>query len=136
MVCSPPGSSVPGLLQARVWSVLPFPFLGDLPDPGIKLTSPTMAGGFFTGEAPELLWAKVTGLLSVYSAEAEMETTASSLPLLGSPAKWQFTPHHTPPVVPHQASSGQHFSIGTTEQAIFIYSVWIKYKEHCAIPLK
>ena len=31
--CSPPGSSVRGILQARV---LPFPSPGDLPDPGIK----------------------------------------------------------------------------------------------------
>ena len=35
--CSPPGSSVPGILQA-----LPFPSPGDLPDPGIKPGSPTL----------------------------------------------------------------------------------------------
>ena len=29
---------------------LPFPSPGDLPDPGIKLTSPELAGGFFTTE--------------------------------------------------------------------------------------
>ena len=34
------------------WSGLPFPFPGDLPDPGIKPTSPTLAGGFFTTELP------------------------------------------------------------------------------------
>jgi len=39
MDCSPPGSSVPGILQARILG-LPFPSAGDLPDPGIKLTSP------------------------------------------------------------------------------------------------
>ena len=27
-----------------------FPSLGDLPDPGIELTSPALAGGFFTSE--------------------------------------------------------------------------------------
>ena len=48
--CSPPGSSVHGVLQARLlkW---PCPPPGDLPDPGIKpafLTSPALAGGFFT----------------------------------------------------------------------------------------
>ena len=31
---------------------LPFPFLRDLPDPGIQLTSPALAGGFFTTEPP------------------------------------------------------------------------------------
>ena len=33
---SPPGSSVHRILQARVWSGLPYPSPGDLPDPGIK----------------------------------------------------------------------------------------------------
>ena len=32
---------------------LPFPSLGDLPYPGIKLMSPTLAGGFFTSEQQE-----------------------------------------------------------------------------------
>ena len=50
-----------GLLQAPLsmefpkqeyWSVLPFPFPGDPPDPGIKLTSPELAGIFFTTEPP------------------------------------------------------------------------------------
>ena len=34
------GSSVHGILQARIWSGLPFPSPGDLPDPGIELGSP------------------------------------------------------------------------------------------------
>ena len=32
-------------------SELPFPSLGDLPDPGIELTYPTLAGRFFTTES-------------------------------------------------------------------------------------
>ena len=31
---SPPGSSIPGILQARKLGQLPFPTLGDLLDPG------------------------------------------------------------------------------------------------------
>ena len=38
--CSPPGSSVPGILQQEHWSGLPCPPPGDLPNPGIKPTSP------------------------------------------------------------------------------------------------
>ena len=40
--CSPPGSSVHGILQARIlgWVALPSP--GHLPDPGIKLESPAL----------------------------------------------------------------------------------------------
>ena len=32
--------------------VLPFPSSGELPYPGIKPTSPSLAGGFFTTEPP------------------------------------------------------------------------------------
>ena len=38
--CSPPGSSVHGILQQEYWSGLPCPLPGDLPDPGIELESP------------------------------------------------------------------------------------------------
>ena len=36
MDCSPPGSSVQGTLQARILGGLPFPTLGNLPNPGIE----------------------------------------------------------------------------------------------------
>ena len=36
--------------RQEYWSWLPFPSPGDLPDPGIKLKSPALAGGFFTTE--------------------------------------------------------------------------------------
>ena len=39
MDCSPPGSSVQGISQARILSGLPFPSSRDLPDAGIKSTS-------------------------------------------------------------------------------------------------
>ena len=43
--CSPPGSSVYGILQARIleWIAIFFP-PGDLPDVGIKPTSPALTG--------------------------------------------------------------------------------------------
>ena len=34
--------------RQEYWSGLPFPFLGDLPDPGIEPGSPALAGSFFT----------------------------------------------------------------------------------------
>ena len=46
--CSPLGSSVHRISRQEYWSGLPFPPPGDLPDPGIKPTSPALAGGFFT----------------------------------------------------------------------------------------
>ena len=36
MNCSPPGSSVHGILQVRILERLPSPSPGDLPDPGIE----------------------------------------------------------------------------------------------------
>ena len=42
MDCSPPGSSVHGILQARILEWLPFPSPGDLPDPGIEPRSPAL----------------------------------------------------------------------------------------------
>ena len=39
MGCSRPGSSAFEIFQARIWSGLPFPAPGDLPDPGIEPTS-------------------------------------------------------------------------------------------------
>ena len=48
MDSSPPGSSVHGIFQARrlEWAALPPP--GILPDSGIELMSPALAGGLFT----------------------------------------------------------------------------------------
>ena len=52
MDCSPPGSSVHGILWA---GGLPSPPSGDLPDTGIEsvsLVSPALAGRLFTTSAP------------------------------------------------------------------------------------
>ena len=54
MDCSPPGSSVHGILQARILEWVAGPPPGDLPDPGIKATSfmsPALAGRLFTTSA-------------------------------------------------------------------------------------
>ena len=42
-----------GFSRQEYWSGLPFPPLADLPNPGIKPTSPALAGGFFTIEPLE-----------------------------------------------------------------------------------
>ena len=44
-----------GLSSQEYWNELPFPLLGDLPDPRIELESPlspALAGRFFTAEPP------------------------------------------------------------------------------------
>ena len=47
VVCSPPGSSVRGILQARIQEWWPFPSPGDLPNPGIEPRSRTLWVAFF-----------------------------------------------------------------------------------------
>ena len=52
---SPQGSSLHGITQARTLEWVTIPSSGDLPDPGVKPTSPmssALAGGFFTTEPP------------------------------------------------------------------------------------
>ena len=42
-----------GFPMQKYWSGLAFPFLGDLPNPGIELASLALAGRFFTTEPPD-----------------------------------------------------------------------------------
>ena len=52
IACQAPPSV--GFSRQECWSGLPLPSPGDLPDPGIEptsLTSPALAGGFFTSSA-------------------------------------------------------------------------------------
>ena len=73
--CSPPGSNVHGIFQARIlWSGFPFPILDYLPNPGIKptsLASPALAGRFFTtlppGKPGAYIWVSVQLSRSVVS---------------------------------------------------------------------
>ena len=54
MDCSPPGSSVHGILQGRIVEWVAIPPSRDLLDPGIEpasLMSPALAGRFFTTSA-------------------------------------------------------------------------------------
>ena len=43
--CSPPGSSVHGILQARTLEWTAFPSPEDLPDPGVEPGSPVLQAG-------------------------------------------------------------------------------------------
>ena len=62
MDCSAPGSSVHGILQARIWSGLPCPSPGDFPNPGIELPVSCVfciAGKFFTAAPPWSLLVRI-----------------------------------------------------------------------------
>ena len=60
-LCNPIDYSLPGSSAHRIfsrqeyWNGLPFPTLGDLPNPGLKpasLASPVLLGSFFTTDLP------------------------------------------------------------------------------------
>ena len=48
ILCSPPGTSVYRVIQARILEWIAISFSRDLPASGIKPMSPALAGGFFT----------------------------------------------------------------------------------------
>ena len=50
--CSPPGSSVHRISQARILEWVAISFLGHLPNPGIEPVSHALVGKFFTTEPP------------------------------------------------------------------------------------
>ena len=52
MHCSLPGSSVYGILQARILEWYPFSLPGDLPDPGIEARSPALQADSLSSEPP------------------------------------------------------------------------------------
>ena len=52
MGCSLPGSSVHGFSRQERWGGLPFPFLWDIPNPGIKPGSPALQVDSLPPELP------------------------------------------------------------------------------------
>ena len=55
MDCSPPGSSVHGILRQEHWSGQPFPSPEHLPDPGIKRGSPALQADSLPSEPKDTL---------------------------------------------------------------------------------
>ena len=76
MDCSPSGSSVRGILQARILEWVAYPPPGDLPDPGIDLASlrsAALAGGLFTASAVvHVNWLQIQGQAVSVTWKGEM----------------------------------------------------------------
>ena len=51
--CSSPGSSVHGIVQARILEWMPFLAPGDFPNPGIEPGSPVLQADSLLSEPPE-----------------------------------------------------------------------------------
>ena len=63
-----------GFSRQEYWSGLPFPSPGDLPDPGIEPTSPTLQADALTSAPPGKPNDSVLPLLTIYPKELRLET--------------------------------------------------------------
>ena len=68
MDCNLPGSSVHGILQARILEWVAISSSRDLPHPEIEPKSPASAGRFFTSELPGKFRNKLAGGLKMESS--------------------------------------------------------------------
>ena len=83
-----------GFLRQEYWRGLPFPPLGDLPDPGIEPASTALAGGFFTTEPPGQPNHQDPILYFVFTA-ASLGTWFSEQQSCKGEAKWTRFPEAT-----------------------------------------
>ena len=85
MDCNPPGSSVHGILQARILEWVAMPSSRGSPDPGIEptsLMSPALAGRFFTTNTPwEALFAAETLQFGQFDLQAPAPESLSVFPI-------------------------------------------------------
>ena len=72
MGCSPPGSSVRGILQARILEWLPFPSPEDLPNPGIEPGSPALRADALPSEPPGKTHGEHKGLRSTWGPDGQV----------------------------------------------------------------
>ena len=77
-----------GFSREEYWSGLPCPSPGDLPDPGIKptsLTSPALAGKFFTTITTCETFLQKWGRNKAFLRQTKVREFVTSRPLLGFP---------------------------------------------------
>ena len=67
MDCSPPSSSVFGILQASILERVAIPFSRDLPNPGIKPRSPALQADSVQSESPVNPKEKAASFETLYS---------------------------------------------------------------------
>ena len=70
MDCSPPGSSVHGILQARILKWVPISFSRGLPDPEIESRSPALQAESLPSEPPGKLVLPRTSIFSLLQSNS------------------------------------------------------------------
>ena len=84
MDCRQPGPSVHGILHSRIldWVAMSSPPPGDLPNPEIEptsLTSPSLAGGFFTFSAT---WEALSNCRTLYHTYLVTTIPLNNVPII------------------------------------------------------
>ena len=77
-----------GFPRQEYWNGLPCPPPGDLPNPGIKPESPTLAGRFFTAEPPGKPIPMANSALGSLETAYHLETGPSPPPSPGKNEKF------------------------------------------------
>ena len=67
LYCSPPGSSIHGILHARILEWLPFPPPWDLPNPGIEPQSPALQADSLPSESPGKQALNINMIISIFA---------------------------------------------------------------------
>ena len=121
MGCSPPGSSVHGFL----WSGLPFPSPGELPDPGIEPGFPALQADCLPSEPagkPTVLWRQVE--LGI-GGEQEPLTALREPTFWGEDREWALT-RLVPPLLCQFAHPAFQPPTMLDHQASFHLHPWVK----------
>ena len=92
MDCSPPDSSVHGILQARILEWVALPSSRDLPDPAIKPRSPTLQADSLPSEPPRQLHTKIQNAFCFKQIRSEDENIRGLKKLVTLCPKAYFTP--------------------------------------------
>ena len=70
-VCSPPGSSFLGIVQARILEWISVPFSRDLPDPGLEPGSPASQADFYHLSHQESPYSKLKAAMTDLSSRVK-----------------------------------------------------------------
>ena len=84
-----PGSSVHGILQRRYWSGLPFPSLGDLPNPGIEPRSPALQADSWLCEPPAKLSVEIYWQALFFLLNSRLSLSEKAMAPHSSTLAWQ-----------------------------------------------
>ena len=124
--CSPPGSTIHGIFQARILSRLPFPSLGDLPDPGIKPMPPELAGGLFTYfRSVQFNWLVMSDSLQPHGLQHARPPCPSPIPRAYSNScllSWWCHPNISSSVIPFSSRPQSFPASGSFQMSQFFTS--------------